>query len=70
MSSHRTARQGLALFLAALSLTACGGGMEAKAEPKPASTSFAANTASPADGCGTADRPCILDGIRVSGAAD
>ncbi len=70
MSSHRTARQGLALFFAALSLTACGGGMEAKAEPKPAATAFAASSASPGDECGTAERPCILDGIRVSGAAD
>jgi len=70
MSSHRTARTGLALVLAALALAACGGGMGAKAEPQPASGAVAAETASRRDECGTAERPCILQEIRVSAAAD
>lgn len=70
MSLHRTARQGLALVLAALSLTACGGSLGAK-ESQPASSSVAAaNAASAGDECGTAERPCILQEIRVTGAAD
>jgi hypothetical protein len=69
MSLHRTARQGLALVLASLSLTACGGSLGAK-ETQPASGSVAANATSAGDECGTAERPCILQEIRVTGAAD
>ena len=69
MSSHRTARQGLALVLAALSLTACGSSLGAK-EAQPAARSVAANATSAGDECGTAERPCILQEIRVTGAAD
>ena len=68
MSSRHTARQGLALVLAALSLTACGGSLGAK-ETQPASSSVAANAASAGDECGTAERPCVLQEIRVTGAA-
>ena len=69
MSLHRTARQGLALVLAALPLTACGSSLGAK-EAQPASRSVAANATSAGDECGTAERPCILQEIRVTGAAD
>lgn len=67
MSLHRIARQGLALVLAALPLTACGGSLGAK-EAQPASSSVAANATSRGDECGTAERPCILQEIRVTAA--
>ncbi len=67
MSSHRTARQGLALVFAALSLTACGGSIDAQPEPRPAASAFAVEAPRRGDECGTAERPCILDEIRVSG---
>lgn len=68
MSSHRTARQGLALVFAALSLAACGGSLGAKPEPRPASSTVAMEAASRGDECGTAERPCILEEIRVNAA--
>lgn len=68
MSSHRTVRQGFAVVLATLALAACGGGMGAQAEPQPASV--AAESAARRDECGTAERPCILQEIRVSAAAE
>ena len=73
MSAHRTARQVLALFLATLAtlaLAACGGGLDAKAEPRPAASFAAAETSSRTDGCGTAERPCLLQEIRVAAPAE
>lgn len=69
MPANRNARQVLALFLATLAtlaLAACGGGLDAKAEPRPAASFAAAETSSRADGCGTAERPCVLQEIRVA----
>ena len=43
-----------------------GGGLDAKAEPRPAASFAAAETSSRADGCGTAERPCVLQEIRVA----
>ena len=65
MSTHRTARQGLAL--ASLVLAACGG-FESKPEPRPASSFAATESASRGDECGTAERPCVLQEIRVTAA--
>ncbi|HEX8271277.1 MAG TPA: hypothetical protein VF615_01425 [Longimicrobiaceae bacterium] len=72
MIADRTHRQILALFLATLvtlALAACGGGLDAKAEPRPAASFAAADAASRSDGCGTAERPCVLQEIRVAAPA-
>lgn len=72
MPAHRNARQILALFLATiatLALAGCGGGLDAKAEPRPAASFAAADAASRNDGCGTAERPCMLQEIRVNAPA-
>ncbi|MEW5930484.1 MAG: hypothetical protein AB1941_23740 [Gemmatimonadota bacterium] len=72
MPAHRNARQVLALFLATLAtlaLAACGGGLDATAEPRPAASFAAADAGSRSDGCGTAERPCVLQEIRVAAPA-
>lgn len=72
MTADRTRRQVLALFLATaltLALAGCGGSLDAKAEPRPAASFAAAETSSRSDGCGTAERPCLLQEIRVNAPA-
>jgi hypothetical protein len=69
MPAQRNARQVLALFLATLAtlaLAACGGGLDTKAEPRPAASFAAAETSARNAGCGTAERPCMLQEIRVA----
>ncbi|HEX2188467.1 MAG TPA: hypothetical protein VHG51_06185 [Longimicrobiaceae bacterium] len=69
MTSRPRALTTPALVLFAVALAACGSGMEAKPEPKPASPALAfRQAASGDDACGTFERPCVLQEIRVQGA--
>lgn len=70
MTIRIDARTAPVLALFTLALAACGGGMESRPEPQPASPAVAFRQAAAGeDACGTFDRPCVLQEIRVRGAA-
>lgn len=57
-----------ALVLFSVALAGCGRGMEARPDPKPAGPALAFRQAAGGDACGTFERPCVLQEIRVQGA--
>lgn len=59
-----------ALAVLTLALSACGGGMETRPEPQPASPAVAFRQAASGDACGTFEHPCLLQEIRVTAAAE
>jgi hypothetical protein len=71
MSTRPLSRLAIALPLFALALNGCGNGFDAQPRPQPATRTAALRDApAPGDACGTLERPCVLEGIRVGAAAE